>query len=113
MSSNSLFETERVAGRPSIVPLVLLPRPVIDSALTSVYVPGPKPPVHEKWKSENCWPLSVKLPEAWRSHRRSRTRPVRSPSPHRGQTEFPLKCKTPSGSPGARVPLAVTVTLLR
>ena len=36
VSSSSLFETESVAGRPSIEPLTLLPRPVIDSALTSV-----------------------------------------------------------------------------
>ena len=51
---------------------------------------------------------------AWKSHRRSET-PSRSKSiaAPAASTRLPLKFKTPSGSPGARVPPALTVTLLR
>ena len=64
-------------------------------------MPGPKPAVHAKWKSENCWPLKVKVPEDMGISSSvgtpSKSKSIAAPA---ASTRFPLKCKVPSGSPG-------------
>ena len=51
VSTRSLFEIESLAGRPSIVPLVLARLP-LGAELASIrsYVPWPKLADHVKWK---------------------------------------------------------------
>ncbi len=66
LSTTSSPWTAMFAGRPSIVPLVLVPRLPIgtDPESIKLYVPGAKLFVQMKLKSVNCWLLRTKLPQA-------------------------------------------------